>query len=141
MRTILVGFDGSVQAKRAARVAADLATRDHAEVRLVDVVVPVIIPNEYPAMPVLSLVEDQLKAAEEDVQSFAKELAAQGTNVTTQVVRGAPAAELLRMCGKSPDVDLMVVGRAGKGAIARAVMGSVSSRLAHECPKPLMVIP
>jgi hypothetical protein len=34
-------------------------------------------------------------------------------------------------------VELVVVGRAGKGTFARALLWSISSRLAHACAKPV----
>jgi nucleotide-binding universal stress UspA family protein len=141
MRTILVGFDGSMQAKRAARAAAALATPDEAALRLVEVVPPLVVPGDLPAVPVVSMIEDQLKAAEEEVTTFAKELEGTGARVSTEVVRGAPAAELIRLADKDPTTDLVVVGRTGKGALARAVIGSVSSRLAHRCEKPILIVP
>ena len=38
-----------------------------------------------------------------------------------------------------PEVDLMVVGSHGSGPVSRLFLGSVSSRLVHSCPKPVLV--
>ena len=40
----------------------------------------------------------------------------------------------------APDVDLVVAGSRGQGAVARAPLGSVSDRLAHLCPKPILIV-
>jgi nucleotide-binding universal stress UspA family protein len=37
-------------------------------------------------------------------------------------------------------VDLVVAGSRGQGAVARALLGSVSDRLVHLCPKPILVV-
>jgi len=40
----------------------------------------------------------------------------------------------------APDVSLVVVGSRGQGAVARVLLGSVSDRLVHVCPKPILVV-
>jgi nucleotide-binding universal stress UspA family protein len=34
----------------------------------------------------------------------------------------------------------VVAGSRGQGAVARALLGSVSDRLAHICPKPILIV-
>jgi nucleotide-binding universal stress UspA family protein len=36
---------------------------------------------------------------------------------------------------------MITVGKTGKGAIARLLLGSVALALARTCPKPLVIVP
>lgn len=53
--------------------------------------------------------------------------------------RYAGAAEAL--LGYCADVDLLVVGARGHGAVASAVLGSVSSRILHHASCPVVIVP
>lgn len=141
MAKILMAFDGSAESKRAAWKAADLASSRGAMLVVVQVVPPIIVPGDLPTIPVPEITEQQLMDAERQVGEELKELSATGAKLQSAVIRGSPAAELLRLAEEDPDVELVVVGRGGKGAIARALMGSVSSRLAHACVRPVLIVP
>ena len=138
---ILVGYDGSPEAKRAARKAVELAASRGATLVVVQVVPPIRVPADLPAFPVPELTEQQLREAAREVGEVLKELASAGAPLQSTVLQGSPAQELLRMAEQDPLIELVVVGRGGKGAIARALMGSVSSRLAHACTKPVLIVP
>ena len=57
-----------------------------------------------------------------------------------QVVRvGSPGPELCRLATEL-GADVVVVGSRGRGAIKRALLGSVSSHVVHNAPCPVMVI-
>ncbi len=43
--------------------------------------------------------------------------------------------------GRSPSTDLLVVGSRGYGPVLRVLLGSVSTRLIHIAPCPVLVIP
>jgi nucleotide-binding universal stress UspA family protein len=141
MSKILLGYDGSEEARRAAWKAADLAASREATLLVAQVVPPIILPGELPIIAVPELTERQLMDAERQVGELKKDLAATGVRLESAVLRGGPAAELLRIAEEDPDVELVVVGRSGKGAFARALMGSVSGRLAHACVKPVLLVP
>jgi nucleotide-binding universal stress UspA family protein len=141
MSKILLGFDGSAEAQRAAWKAADLAASRGATLLVARVVPPIILPGELSIIAAPEIAERQLMDAEREVGELKKNLAATGARLEGAVLRGGPAAELLRIAEEDPDVELVVVGRSGKGAIARALMGSVSSRLAHACVKPVLIVP
>lgn len=53
---------------------------------------------------------------------------------------GEPRTEILNAISElKPDV--LIVGSHGRGALARVVLGSVSTFLCHHCPIPLLVVP
>ena len=61
------------------------------------------------------------------------------TLVVTAVV-GVPCAEVIIEAAKQANADLIVVGTHGHGAAKRLVLGSVSTKLAHEAPCDVLVV-
>jgi nucleotide-binding universal stress UspA family protein len=58
---------------------------------------------------------------------------------TIKVKIGKPVAEILQEVEKN-DYDIVVMGAYGHGALADAVMGSVSRRVVRRCKKPVLVV-
>jgi nucleotide-binding universal stress UspA family protein len=54
-------------------------------------------------------------------------------------VEGAPAATLAKAASEL-NVDLLVVGHRGRGAVQRLLLGSVADRLTQISPSPLLVV-
>jgi len=62
-----------------------------------------------------------------------------GLAISTAVLFGSPA-ECIAEQAAAPGVGMVVVGSRGHGAVARVFLGSVSDRLVHICPKPVLVV-
>jgi len=60
--------------------------------------------------------------------------------VSIEVVRGNPAAEILRKA-EELDADVVIMGTHGKGLISHAFLGSVSEQVLHRIRKPVYIIP
>lgn len=58
----------------------------------------------------------------------------------TQIRHGRTDREILG-CVDRENVDLVVMGSRGQSALTRAVLGSVSEKLAHDLPVPVFLIP
>jgi nucleotide-binding universal stress UspA family protein len=57
---------------------------------------------------------------------------------TTEVIEGSPAEAIVDLA-RNRDVDLIVVGSRGRGAVTGAVLGSVSSDVVHRANRPVLV--
>ena len=130
---IVVGVDGSEQSLAALGWAVDEARVRHGQVRL-------ITAWHYPPVP--STVEDSGSNdsfhAAERVQADALEtVAAEGLDITGQLVRDAPATALM---DAAKDADLVIVRSRGHGGFAGLLLGSVSSQLAHHAPCPVLIV-
>ena len=140
MRKIVIATDGSASALEAVEYGLHLATDQGAE--------PIFV-HVAPAKDVLPVGGFVGGAAavphaldEHDRQSLdeALELAArQGVEAQAELLIGDPAHEIVAYAD-SIDADLIVVGSRGQGAIAGALLGSVSRDVLHESRRPVLVV-
>jgi nucleotide-binding universal stress UspA family protein len=61
-----------------------------------------------------------------------------GVTLEREFIRGTPRAAL---SSESDDVDLVVVGARGHGAVGSALLGSVSTWILHHVHRPIVVVP
>ncbi|HTP50336.1 MAG TPA: universal stress protein [Anaeromyxobacteraceae bacterium] len=139
MKRILVAVDGSEAALRAARMAADVAVRFGARLTLSYVVPRLLLPPDVYGLTIAEVEREQRAHADQLIHEALVKLGASGVEVETSVLSGPPA-ESIAEAAAAPDVDLVVVGSRGKGAVSRMLLGSVSDRLVHICPKPILVV-
>jgi nucleotide-binding universal stress UspA family protein len=137
-KVILVGCDGSEGSQRAVAFASNLASELGARLVLATVV---------PALPALSapgataLEQSQSTAASQLLQAEADRMRYLGTKVDCRTLHGSPAETLASCADEDAEIDLLVVGKHGQGGLRHALAGSVASRLAHVCRKPVVLVP
>ena len=133
---ILVGYDGSKPADRAFRAALDLARAFSGRVRVVSVIA---LPSIQPDLGCELAIETERDWATNGLADLAR--SASGTvPVETDIGYGNPADVLLETAA-AHGCDHIVVGRTGKGAVQRLLVGSVSSALAHRASVSLTLVP
>lgn len=137
-KTILVAVDGSPGAQSAARIGAEMAAGRDAQVLLVHAApLPPLVPGQ-------ALSEESLRNLEETASaalSTAEELLADMNVNGERVVRAGSPADVILSVAEDRDVDLIIVGHRGFGAMKRFVLGSVSSKLAHSARCALLLAP
>lgn len=138
IRNIVVGFDGSDEAREAAGMALEIAQKFEARVLLLFVVAPVVLPVEVGGADV-AIIDGNRAAAEEALSRARGELARPGIAVQTRVCFGAPA-EAICQAAEAERADLVVVGSRGRGAVARVLLGSVATSVSHRCPRPVLIV-
>jgi nucleotide-binding universal stress UspA family protein len=84
--------------------------------------------------------EDELQAK---IRGQADELRSEGLDVTLRIEAvGAPgAAHMIADAARSFDADVIVVGTRGHSAIGGLLLGSVTQRLLHIAPCPVLAVP
>jgi nucleotide-binding universal stress UspA family protein len=139
MKEILIATDGSAASREAVQFGLELAEEHAAEVTFVHVVpvldrsfadgigVPAAVPHHIDELDRKPIDEALALAAEHDVDAKAELLA------------GIPADEIVA-CADALDADLIVLGSRGRGAIATALLGSVSRSVLHEARRPVLVV-
>ena len=139
MGMIVVGVDGSEEAKAALGFALAEAKLRQAKLRVVHAWLfgGAGFEGFFPA-PVSEL-SDLRRAAERALDATLREVAADasGVDVERHVVEGVPAAVLVE---ESRDAELLVVGSRGRGGFAALLLGSVSQQCAHHASCPLVIV-
>lgn len=139
MKRILVGVDGSDNSARALELALTIASKFEAELLLAYAVPPVPIMGE-PTMVNLSEIQRQQEEYGKRLLQEQTALATQrGGKATGRLLIG-PAAESLADLAQEEHVDMTVVGSRGRNAVARLLLGSVSTRLIQLCKSPILVV-
>ncbi len=141
VKNILVGVDGSTPSVDACHFAMDLASQTHAQLTFLFVIeTPQVIPfgplsGYVTTSPARS--EEDVKKAEALVEQIAHERP--GVQVITRVELGEPVDTICEVA-KTIAADLVVVGARGHNAAQRFLLGSVSDRVVHHAPCPVMVV-
>ena len=139
MNKILVATDGSVSSSEAVEFGVELAAEHDAELIVAYVVpaldlVPATVFAIGGAFPHEPSIEDHVLL--EDATAVAAE---HGVRSTTALLRGDTVDEIVAYAD-SHNVDLIVVGSRGRGAVATALLGSVSRGILRESKRPVLVV-
>lgn len=139
MKRILVATDGSVSSTEAVQFGVELAAEHAAELMFVHVVpvvdvVPATVYAIGGAFPHEPSREDRSLLA--DAAAVASE---HGIVSTTVLLRGETTEEVLCFA-ESHDVDVIVVGSRGQGALTATLLGSVSRSLLRDAKRPIVVV-
>ncbi|HEX9031171.1 MAG TPA: universal stress protein [Streptosporangiaceae bacterium] len=146
MQGIVVGVDGSANARYALEWAMKEAAVRHAPLTVMTV--HEVAASFWTHQPITVPVDDALlqsarEAASELVAKTEVELGeSRPASVTVTAVNGLPAAELIN---SSRDADLLVVGASGSahtGGLAQHMpLGSISNKVLHHAHCPVVVVP
>ena len=139
MKRFVIATDGSSSADQAVAFGLDLAAEQNAEVFIVHVarvldIVPMAGFGMPAAQPYELSVDDELA-----IQDAATLAAEHGVRVQTELLTGNTVDEIVAYAD-SIDADLIVVGSRGHGAVANALLGSVSQGVLHEARRPVLVV-
>ena len=140
MDKIVIATDGSAASAEALEFGLELAADEDATALLVHVaplvdVLPVAgLGTTTPAVP--HELSEADRAPLDEAEQAAKHA---GVRVTTHLLVGDPAHEIAAYAD-SQDADMIVVGSRGHGAIASALLGSVSRGVLRGSKRPVLVV-
>ncbi len=135
-KKILLATDGSAHAKKAMRLARDLAVRDDAQVIVVHAFKSV--PSYLEGASRDELAGRHITEGRKIAEEAAQELEKAGLEVVVEVLEGPPADAILRVVG-TRQPDLIVMGTRGHGEVTSLLLGSVSHRVLVHTRVPVMV--
>lgn len=144
IKKILVAIDGSEASKHALNFAVDLAEQISAELQLLTIVPPVLLPSldlykvkskaikEY-TIELGTILRKILDDAQDEAQKKSPKL-----KISTELKTGEPYKQIVKVA-QLGEFDLIVMGSRGLGSRFTA-LGSVSSRVIDQASCPVAVI-
>jgi nucleotide-binding universal stress UspA family protein len=137
-QTVLVATDFSDASRLALEYARVLARRFDAALRVLHVVeTPVPLGSELFVPEVMTVAEHAVHDAQRQLAAAMAELTEEGA--IGQIVVGQAAKKIVEYAADH-DVDLIVMGTHGRGALAHLLMGSVAERVVRTAPCPVLTI-
>jgi nucleotide-binding universal stress UspA family protein len=142
MKKILIATDGSASSAEAIEFGVELAAEHEAKVIFLHVapsldVVPVAGFGMVGAVP---RVPHELDAFDRAPLEDAEQIAArEGVEASSKLLAGNAVDEIVAYAD-SQGVDMIVVGSRGHGALASALLGSVSRGVLSESKRPVAII-
>jgi nucleotide-binding universal stress UspA family protein len=138
-KKIVWATDGSESADRALELAKALAVQDSAPLLAVHSVEYLAGPRSTGAFPANADEDERVTKINKQVE----ELVAGGINGSAKIVQGgvAGAAHTLAVVAQEEGADLIVVGTRGQTPLKGLLLGSVTQRLLHIAPCPVLAVP
>jgi nucleotide-binding universal stress UspA family protein len=134
-RTVVVGYDGSDEARAAFAVAIDRA-RPSDTIVVVHAAAPA---SSWLGAPYYQRAVAQIHGAAERILDEMRPIAEQvETPIEFEVLEGPPAEVLIRAAAVR-DADEIIVGSRGLGRL-RGALGSVSQEVLREAARPVLVV-
>jgi nucleotide-binding universal stress UspA family protein len=148
VRRLVIGLDGSANARSAVRFVAGLPAPAGGHVTVVRVVEPTRVPSMGLAPASIrgavraqaeELTARSVRRARREVEAAAARLARAGWRVRPVVRLGVPLPELLRTI-TADRADLLVLGARGVGGVARLLLGSVADSALTRAPVSVLIV-
>lgn len=144
MKKVLLATDGSEGSLHAARMTGELCCMQDAEVIVLYVA---HIPSTYyltdefgntvpPEVPMDVMIR---RTAEPIFSKTLSALSVPAERIITEVQVGEPADEIVDLA-RLEHVDLIVIGSRGLSPIKEMLLGSVSNKVLHTAPCPVLVV-
>jgi len=136
-KRILLGFDGSDHAQRAAKVAAGIARQEKdAQIWVVVVVEP--IPTELGKPYFSELILMRTNAGEELIE-LAKKIIGDGITVHEELLFATPAESIIEVAD-TQNCDLIVMGTRGLGGLRSLLLGSQIHKVISLAKCPVLAV-
>jgi nucleotide-binding universal stress UspA family protein len=142
-QTIVAALDFSDSAGDALDAALALAAGGGGQLHLLHVVasaVPPVWTDEPPMLDLRGVEQARVDGALAQLATPAVSRALDRPSVTTAVVVGAPASEILRYA-EDHRADVIVLGSHGHGVVRRFLLGSVADTLVRQAPCAVLIVP
>jgi len=135
---ILVAYNATRHSANALREGADIARMSKGELHILGIVSStgaLALAESTGATDVMGV---EYKRISDALAGVAAELSEEGLNVTTSVLEGDPANQIIATAYRIR-ADLAVVGHSNKGLLARWFQGSIGARLLSDLPCSLLI--
>lgn len=142
LQRILLATDFSECSDHALRYACEFAEVFSAELHLLTVFDPPITADAefgFGKVAVQNIEEGPIAEFSNKLQGYPESVWRNKLEITRSVRTGRPFVEIVRYA-KEMNIDLIVIGTHGRGAIAQMFIGSTAERVVRKSPCPVMAV-
>jgi nucleotide-binding universal stress UspA family protein len=138
---VIVPLDGSELSEQALPYAELVARSLDVPIELVQAfdILPLALLGSQSRVVIDQLVSGSQQRAEGYLSPVRERLEAAGHAVSMAVTRGSPAEAIVAQASTDPTA-LVVMSTHGRGGIARWVLGSVTDKVLHMMPNPMLIV-
>lgn len=139
---LLVGVDLSESTEKVVKKAEEVAKALSAKVWLLHVAMPEpdFVGFEVGPQTVRDSLSKEFHGEHRQIQDIADRLRKAGLDTTALLVQGSTAEIILNEASKL-NIDMIVVGSHGRGAMYQLLVGSVSEGVLRKSACPILVVP
>lgn len=137
VRYSLVGYDGSAAARRAFQFAVDMARTNGGRVRVVSVLQVTEAGADACALMMADSGAERLRELLDELTVIVPDAA---TLIDVELTHGSPGDVLLSQIAQH-HIDHLVIGHTARGALARWLLGSVSTNVLGRATVPVTIVP
>ena len=136
---ILVAIDGSVQSEKAFKESVEIDQRNHAKLYLTWIINDIELTTS--AYSFAKLLTEEQEFVEDFMAKKVKEAKELGIEeIETIIEIGSPKRKISIDVPNEYDIDLIIMGSTGKGAITQALVGSTTSYVVNHAPCNVLVV-
>lgn len=140
-QAILVGIDGSEQAREAFDKAVSVAKRNQAKVVVAHIIENRLYGNMGYSLTNADLLQQETDRSKDMLNEYKDYAHSKGyDNVETVLAFGSPKVLMAEELPEKYHIDLIMVGQSGLSAVEKLVMGSVSGYVIRNAPCDVLVV-
>ena len=141
LQRILVPVDFSETSDAALKYGRALAENFHASLQLLHVLENPLLQNVASEVyvPPPNFYEDWENSVRQKLDGLLSGVDRQTLQASCSIRHGSPFAEIIS-CAHDENIDLIVMGTHGRGAVGHLLLGSVAERVVRKAPCPVLTV-
>lgn len=141
IESILIPTDFSPHADDALSYAKELARPLNAVLHLVHVIEPVVYPVDwgYTGVGFIDVENEYVKAAQNEIDRFTKELTEEGFTVKSAILHGRASDQILQYADDNA-ISLICIATHGRGGFEHFLFGSTTEKVLRKANCPIFVV-
>ncbi|MBS7649869.1 MAG: universal stress protein [Candidatus Bathyarchaeia archaeon] len=136
MKKLLVPVDGSESSNMAVKYACEIAHKFGSEITLLCVIPPPIVLGVEAGVIDYRPLEESGRTVIEKAKRMVESA---GLSASTRLETGQ-VADIIVNIAKEEKTDLIIIGSRGLSGVKRFLLGSVSNRVSHHAPCPVLIV-